>query len=211
MHVSLDCCDIQWAEKEAARGMAHPTELDSWRVTRIARYLVHHPVQEWIYVLKEMPQIIRTTVDADWAGCAVSRKSTSGGVVRLGECILMTWARTQGAIALSTMESEYRGLVTGAQESMYVQSVASELGYTLGIVLQSDSTSAQAACERRGALHAKHMALRMMFIKELVERKLVQIERVSSGQNAADWLTKALGSAGHHRCLQLLPGLLVKT
>ncbi len=37
----------------------------------------------------------------DWAGCLVSRKSTSGGVIALAGVILKSWSSTQGSIATS--------------------------------------------------------------------------------------------------------------
>ena len=83
----------------------------------------------------------------------------------------------------------------------------SELGYELGIEIATDSTSAQAAAARRGVLHAKHMAIRLLCVKELTEQGVIKITRVPSLENEADWLTKPLGQQAFERCLQLLPGL----
>jgi hypothetical protein len=90
---------------------------------------------------------------------------------------------------------------------MLVQSIAKELGVSLSIVLETDSMIAFSGCQRRGVLHVKHMALRLLFLKELVERGLVQIARVASEDNTADWLTKPVGPAVHARCLHSLVGL----
>jgi len=126
----------------------------------------------------------------------------------LQQAVLLTWARTQGGVALSSMESEYRGLAVGAQESLLAKHLLGELGYEVGVTIRCDSTSAAAAAQRRGVLHVKHMALRLLFIKELVERGLISLERVSSEANTADWLTKPLGQKSFERCLELLPGLV---
>jgi hypothetical protein len=193
MHIAHDRCDIQWATKEVARSMQHPTEIDAWRVKRICRYLAHHRELYQMYEVTEEVTRVVTTVDADWGGCVKSRRSSCGGVMCLQQATLLTWARTQGGVALSSMESEYRGLAVGAQESLLVKHLLGELGYEVEVTLRRDSTSAAAAAQRRGVLHVKHRALRLLFIKELVERGLISLERVSSEANTADWLTKPLG------------------
>jgi len=117
------------------------------------------------------------------------------------------WARTQSSVALSSMEAEYRGMVVGAQEGLLVRNLGEELGYPLQVTLETDSTSAQSAAQRRGVLHVKHMSLRMLFLEELVEQQVITLSRVESKKNAADWLTKAVSSTAFESCLALLPGL----
>ena len=51
--------------------------------------------------------------DTDWAGCARTRKSTSGGCVMVGRHLIKAWSATQASIALSSGEAEYYGVVRG--------------------------------------------------------------------------------------------------
>ena len=44
-------------------------------------------------------------VDSDWAGCVGTRRSTSGGVMKLGMHTVKTWASTQASVALSSGEA----------------------------------------------------------------------------------------------------------
>eukprot|EP00974_Lingulodinium_polyedra_P082078 7946493-Lingulodinium_polyedra.AAC.1 len=44
--------------------------------------------------------------DSDWAGCARTRKSTSGGVVMRGRHLIKHWSGTQSTAALSSAEAE---------------------------------------------------------------------------------------------------------
>ena len=185
MYVGHDRCDIQYSVKEAGRSMQNPTEIDLWKVKRICKYLAHHREMDWKLELREQPEELRVSVDSDWAGCVDSRRSTSGGVMHFGDCTLLTWSRTQGSVALSSMEAEYRGLVTGAQEGLLIKNLASELGWPLNVVIECDSISAQASAQRRGVLHVKHMAIRLLFDKELVECGLLRMEHVTSGDNLA--------------------------
>ena len=112
------------------------------RVRRIVRFLVHHRQLEYVYEVTEEPEILFGTVDGDWAGCARTRRSSSGGILCIQEAILLSWARTQTSPALSSMESEYRSLGPGIQEGVRAQNLASELSYPLRLQMQTDSMSA---------------------------------------------------------------------
>ena len=52
--------------------------------------------------------------DSDHAGCLETRKSTSGGIVMMGEQCIKAWSVTQSVISLSSGEAEYYSMVKGA-------------------------------------------------------------------------------------------------
>ena len=56
-------------------------------------------------------QDICTYTDSDWAGDKASRKSTSGGIMFLGEHAMKSWSRNQTVIALSSAEAELYALL----------------------------------------------------------------------------------------------------
>jgi hypothetical protein len=58
--------------------------------------------------------VLRVYSGSDWAGCKVSRKSTSGGVVVLNGSLLKAWSSTQATIATSSGEAEKNALVKAA-------------------------------------------------------------------------------------------------
>ena len=55
-------------------------------------------------------------VYSDWAGCAKTRKSTSGGVIVIGKHVIKTWSKTQKTVALSSGEAEMIAVVKGVSE-----------------------------------------------------------------------------------------------
>jgi hypothetical protein len=78
-YLAQDRPDLQYAVKEVCRSMAKPTVKGVEALKRIGRYLVGVPTLTWHFVEGvETPEAI--DVDSDWAGCRVSRRSTSGGV-----------------------------------------------------------------------------------------------------------------------------------
>ena len=83
--MAQDRSDVQFAVSELCRKMSSPDVNYLSALKRFARYLVMHPrvVQEFKY--QEAIDVITTWTDTDYAGCKLTRKSTSGGVVMLGE------------------------------------------------------------------------------------------------------------------------------
>ena len=68
--------------------------------------------------------------DSDVAGKLDSRKSTSGGLVSLGDHAIKTWSSTQSVIALSTGEAEMYAINKTAATGMGGQSILNDLGIT---------------------------------------------------------------------------------
>ena len=70
---------------------------------------------------QEMPVVLTTFTDSDWAGCLKFARWTSGGVVRLGEHTIKTYCKQQKVVALSSAEAELYAMVAASAESMAVQ------------------------------------------------------------------------------------------
>ena len=97
--------------------MAKPTERGMLKRKRLARYLLQFPC----IVLEYKPSVEDDSVidvysDSDWVGCIRTRKSTSGGVMMLGNGVVKAWSSTQTEIAQSSGEAEYYALVRAAAE-----------------------------------------------------------------------------------------------
>ena len=83
-----------------------PDQQGDWAgFKRSARYLLEKPRKIWKFG-GEFLQVVDVFADSDWAGCRVSRKSTSGGVVAVGRCLLQSWSSTlHSVIYLSTLST----------------------------------------------------------------------------------------------------------
>ena len=82
-YLAADRPDCQFAAKEVCRLMSAPTELSLKAVKRLGRYLEGRPRLVYHYPWQEI-DTIDVYSDTDWAGCPKTRKSTSGGVILLG-------------------------------------------------------------------------------------------------------------------------------
>ncbi len=83
-YLAQDRIDINEATQTRARHMQMFNEADLPRLKRLARYLKKSPNAVRVYEEQRMPRKVRIYVDTDHAGCAVTRKSTTGPVVRYG-------------------------------------------------------------------------------------------------------------------------------
>ena len=87
------------------------------KMKRLARYLLQLPRTILEYKPRvEDDGIIDVYSDSDWAGCIRTRKSTSGGVMVLGNGVVKAWSSTQTTTAQSSGEAEYYALVRAAAE-----------------------------------------------------------------------------------------------
>jgi hypothetical protein len=98
--------DIMLSVCMCARFQADLKEVHLRAVKRIMKYLVYTPKFGLWYPKGSTFDLIGYS-DADWAGCKIYRKSTSGTCQFLGRS-LMSWAsKKPNSVALSTAEAEY--------------------------------------------------------------------------------------------------------
>lgn len=98
--------DIMFSVCLCARFQSNPKESHVLAVKRIFKYLIGtQDVGLW-YPNGDNFELIGYS-DADFAGCKVDRKSTSGTCQLLGNKLVSWFSKKQNSIALSTAEAEY--------------------------------------------------------------------------------------------------------
>ena len=83
-YLPVDRPVCQLATKEICGWMSAPTELAVTALRRVCQYLMGKPRLVFRYVFQEFDST-ECYSDTDWAGCPRTRKSTSGGVLLLGQ------------------------------------------------------------------------------------------------------------------------------
>ena len=71
----------------------------------------------------------------------------------LGEHCIKTWSASQGAVALSSAEAEFYGMIEGVTRAKGLLSLARELGFeelSTVVHLGTDSSAAKSFVSRRG-------------------------------------------------------------
>ena len=92
---------------------------------------------------------LKVFTDSDWAGYLETRKSTSGGIITIGEHCLKTWSTNQSSPALSSCEAEYYSVVDGVSRASGMQTAAKELGIEVGDLSVEIATDSSAGSPSR--------------------------------------------------------------
>nr|GFC18916.1 retrovirus-related Pol polyprotein from transposon TNT 1-94 [Tanacetum cinerariifolium] len=133
-------------------------------------------------------------LDADYAGCKDTFKSTFGGAQFIGEKLVSWSSKKQDCTALSTAEAEYVSLSACCAQVLWMRIQLTNYGFHFNnIPIYCDSKSAIAiSCNSVQHSRTKHIAVRYHFIKEHVEKSTIELYFVKTDYQLADIFTKAL-------------------
>ena len=190
--------DLSFSTKELARSLQQPTYLDMKKMKHTLRYL--QGTKDYKFILhpttipgnKDIPTL-DVFVDADWAGCTTTRKSTTGFAIKYLGATIHFGSRAQAIVAQSSAESELYSIGTGAQEAVHIRNFLMETILTrkLQIRIRTDSTSGKSIATRIGSSKkAKHIDLKYLFIQQLVHNGILTVHKIGTLDNIADIFTK---------------------
>ena len=191
-YLAQDRPDLGEASKVLARYMRSPNQGAWGNLKHVGRYLLKHPQIRREFRPGPKPDRVRCFVDSDHAGCAVTRKSSTGLVCKLGQNVVKHSDNLQGTISLSSGESEFYAIVKAAQAGIGLQSLLADWGLHLSVEVLSDSSAARGHVSRRGLGKMRHIQTRYLWVQERVGEGHIKITCVPGTKNVADVLTKAV-------------------
>nr|GEU72549.1 uncharacterized mitochondrial protein AtMg00810-like [Tanacetum cinerariifolium] len=156
--------DIVRATCLCARYQAKPTEKHLKEVKRIFRYL-QGTVNTDLWYTKDSGFELTGFLDADYAGCKDTFKSTSSEAQFLGEKLVSWSSKKQDCTALSTAKAEYVSLSACCAQVLWMRIQLTDYGFHLNkILIYCDSKSAMAiSCNPVQHSRTKHIAVRYHF------------------------------------------------
>ena len=188
-YLAADRLDSQFACKEICRWMSRPSK-HAWKaLKRLCRYLAGAPRLVYVYEQQEVSAVDVHT-DTDWAGCPLTRKSTSGGCVMVGKHCMKHWSSTQTSISLSSGEAEFAGVIRGAGQGLGYQALLKDVGVELPLRVWTDSSAAIGICSRQGLGKLRHLDTHTLWIQQAVRTKRVDLRKVDGECYPAGILTK---------------------
>ena len=193
-YLSQDRADIAEAVKNLARKMKEPNEEDVKDLKRLGRYLKGCPRVVTRFEPQKCQKELWIYSDSDHAGCAITRRSTSGTIMMLGRHCIKSSSAIQSTISLSSGESEYYGIVKAAALGMQMQSILADWSYKIGLRILTDSSAAAGTCSRRGLGKLRHIQTRFLWVQERVAQNHLVIQKIGTKSNCADMCTKPMGS-----------------
>jgi hypothetical protein len=187
--------DISHAVNMIARDQAAVTSSSILRAKRIFRYLAG-TIDLGITYHREPKVKLRAFTDADWAGDGADAKSTTGSLLVVGGAAIHWISRKQSTVSHSTSEAEYVAASETAKEVIWYRQVLADLGFPQKdpTPLYIDNRTAISMTTEEGHHERrKHINVRYHGIREWVHDKLIDTLWVSTKEQQADLLTKALG------------------
>ncbi|KAK9671871.1 hypothetical protein RND81_12G060300 [Saponaria officinalis] len=123
--------DIMFSVCVCARYQSSPKESHVSAVKRILRYLIGTSKLYLWYPMECHFDLIGYS-DADYAGCSVDRKSTSGVATFVGPCIITWGSKKQNSVALSTAEAEYIAAGLVCTQLLWLKQQLCDYGVNVG-------------------------------------------------------------------------------
>nr|GEW64743.1 copia protein [Tanacetum cinerariifolium] len=143
---------------------------------------------------KDTAMALTAYVDADHAGSQDTRRSTFGNAQFLGDNLVSWSSKNQKSTAISTTEVEYIAMFGCCAQTLWMRLQLTYYGFDFNkIPLYCDNRSAIAlCCNNVQHSRSKHIDIRHHFIREEVEKGIVELYFVTTDYQLTDIFTKAL-------------------
>jgi len=198
--------DIAFPVIKLARFANNPSNIHFKAVYRVFAYL-KGTINLGITYYKKGNKFITGFCDSDYAGDFITAKSTSGFIFLLA-CGVISWkSKLQSIIAQSSTEAEYISLSLAAKEAIFLKTLLEELGFYNQIKLPI-------YCDNNGAIElannpkfherTKHIAVKYHFIRDLINKNIIELIYINTSDQKADGLTKALDRVKFNKFLNLI-------
>lgn len=139
--------------------------------------------------------IIEAYSDADWGNDTTDRRSLTGYVFRVYGCTTSWITRKQSTVSLSSTEAELIALCMTVCHGIWVVRLLEDLGIKLQgpVIYHEDNQSAiRVVEEERDTGRLKHIDIKFRFVRDHIQRGLIQMKYVPTNLQPADIMTKGL-------------------
>jgi hypothetical protein len=207
--VSISRCDILVATQKAAKYISRPSE-KLWRwILRIFQYLRGTVQQGLVYTRPDMEMVtegqlrfvprngtLTGAADSSFADCE-GKRTTLGICVKAMGNLMDYQTKTSTRVLLSSTEAECMALVLFWKQQTWLKHLMEEmLLFDLGkpTLVKEDNTSAQALAGKGPSKRSRYFDMDFYLMKEEVEKGNMEIQRIDTESNEADFFTKSLPS-----------------
>ena len=195
------CPDITATVHALARHMAAPTEAHWAAAMGVLRYLAGTVGVALHY--DRGAGGLTGWCDSDYAGCPDTRRSVSAHVfIHAGGAVAWS-SKLQATVACSTAEAEYLSAAAAAKEASWLRHTAAAMGIACPapLALRCDNQAALQLAHAEGIqTRTKHIGVAAHYVRDCLARRVLQVSYVSTHENAADFLTKAVPINKHRWC-----------
>ncbi|MBW0529691.1 hypothetical protein O181_069406 [Austropuccinia psidii MF-1] len=199
----------------------------SYLVSTLSQFLENPGIQHWkafMHVLKYLKgtseiglvykrktsKLPVTYSNADWGNCRITRRSTTGYLILFNGNLIIWKTRKQPTVCLSSAEAEYQSLTDLTSELLWFKQFSEEINIltmTRAILVHEDNqgwiNTANSDCNTN-TRRMKHINIKLHFILDLIENKIIELTYTPTANMLADFLTKSVSRPAIRRAMQKL-------
>ncbi|KAH7292992.1 hypothetical protein KP509_28G006900 [Ceratopteris richardii] len=180
--------------------MHNPWPLHVMYLKRLLHYLKHTSDLSLTYKYNPSNFCLLGYSHADWGGDPSTFQSTSGYLFLLADGAVSWQSKKQTRVTLSFTEAEYSSMTLAIKEGICLNTFlkGSTLLIPPPISLYCDNQSAILLAQNvKHSEKTKNIAIKLQFIRELVQEGSIKLIHVQTEQEWADFLTKSVPKAKH--------------
>ncbi|KAD2804168.1 hypothetical protein E3N88_37545 [Mikania micrantha] len=194
--------DVSYALSMTSRYQQNPGDAHWIAVKNILKYLKRTKDMFLIYGGIDEELCVKCYTDASFQTDRDDSRSQTGFVFTLKGGAITWKSSKQTVVAQSTTESEYIAASDAAKEAAWMKKFIADLGVVPSIarpieVMCDNSGAIAQAKEPRSHHSTKHILRKFHYIREILERGDITINKVHTDHNLADPFTKPMPQAKH--------------
>ncbi|KAE8716394.1 hypothetical protein F3Y22_tig00110121pilonHSYRG00025 [Hibiscus syriacus] len=195
---SLFLSQKSYIQKVLIRFNMHEAKPDLAYVVSVISIFMANPGQAHWEALKWTLRYLRGSIN--------TRKSLTEFIFKVFGTAVSWKSNLQSVIALSTTEAEYIAVTEAIKEVIWLKGLDEELGILQKVVIVFCDNQSTIHLTRNQVFHerSKHIDVKLHFVRDMVSKGSIIVEKIPTEENAADILTKALPAAKFRHCLDLV-------
>jgi len=185
--------DLAYTVGFISRSLENPSSEDVAKVKRAFRYIAGSTTLGIVYTPDLKTGILECYCDADYGGCLKTGRSTTGVLIKhAGGAI--SWLSQRQPIVTSTTESEIVAATEATKEIIWLKRLFKDITKLNETpTLQVDNAAAvKLAQNHEFHRRTKHISMKFFFVREKVNEGKLNIVQISTKNQIADVMTKAL-------------------
>uniref|UniRef100_A0A3Q7ITP7 Reverse transcriptase Ty1/copia-type domain-containing protein n=1 Tax=Solanum lycopersicum TaxID=4081 RepID=A0A3Q7ITP7_SOLLC len=197
--------DIAYATQTLSQFLQQPKQSHLNETLKVVRYIKGEA--GWgILLSSKSSKHLNVYCDLDLATYPQTRRSVPGVLINLENSLISGKTKKQGTVSRSSTEAEYRSMANFVAEVVWIVSLFKELGEEIetSVIVHSDSKSTiQIATNPLNHERTKHIELDCHFIREKIQKGVIETRHLSTKEQIADLLTKGLGRSKYEYLLSM--------
>lgn len=171
IYLTITRPDIAFAVHILSQFMQKPTNIHMQAAKRVLRYL-KGTVEQGVLLASQTAAVLTAYSDSDWGGCPMTRKSTSGFCVLLGDSPISWKTKKQHVVARSTAEAEYRAMALTTCSVVWLSQLLKEL------FIKCDNQAALSiAVNPVHHERTKHVEIDCHFVRDKVHQQVFSLSK----------------------------------